>query len=184
MKEVEKALEIAHHRASSTGTGSNEQNTMMQEIRKIRDNNKRLRGYKPEETAQMEKIVDGTIATTISRYLGRFAPVGLHSTMGLAFVSKILSTPIAAAAGATAYAAKKIGDVLTRHQVERLITMIQERAPVNARQAVANQATRATGKQESLASTLRQGAVAGGNAPDTFLIDSQGSAYDALGNAQ
>ena len=56
MKEVEKAMEIAHNRASSTGTGSNEQNTMMQEVRKILDNTTRLRGYTPEEAAHLARL--------------------------------------------------------------------------------------------------------------------------------
>lgn len=131
IEELQKAIEIALHRAHVSGTGANMQNTIRQEVRKIIDNDSRRRGYPPEVVAQLQKVADGTIAQNAARFVGRFAPTGLHSsafTLALA----LHSAPYAAASAATGYAGKKLGDYLTHRGVEEAIVKLEEGAPTNA----------------------------------------------------
>jgi hypothetical protein len=183
VEDVENALERAQHRASTTGTGSNVQNTMRQEIRKIRDNAKRNRGYTDAENEQIDRIISGTIVENASRWVGRFAPTGLHSTMGLAFISQIASAPIAFAGAGAALAGKKVGDFLSRREIEKLVTMIQERAPVNAQQAARNQAQRTINSRNANAAILRGASVGAANVPQgdsRFMLDAAGNSYPYL----
>lgn len=148
---------------------------MRQEISKIVRSKSRSRGYKPEELAQMEKIVMGTLEANMSRLGGKFAPTGPVSalpTILSALSDKASSWPLVGAP--LAFGAKYLGEFLTKREIEKLITMVQERAPVNAQQAAINKATLA--KQPQAGFTAARGAAAGAEQPD--------SPYDALDNAQ
>ncbi len=147
----------AGHRAGVSGTGANFTNTMRQEIRKILDSKSRSRGYKPEELAQMEKIVMGTIEANASRLGGKLAPTSLISIAA----DKIMGMPFIGAVGALA--SKQIGEFLTKREIEKLLTMVQERAPVNAQQAAENKAALAA--QPSAKGMAARGAVAGAQQP-------------------
>lgn len=163
VQEVQKGLTTAEHRAEVSGTGANTQNAVRQEIRKILDSDKRLRGFRPEERAQMEKIVAGTLTQNALRTVGKMAPN--HLTL----LTAVLNAPLALAGKAVASGARKIGDVMTRQQVERLMSMIQERAPSNATQAAANQSSRLNSARNTDAATIRGAAV-----PATNYLDNPG----------
>jgi hypothetical protein len=131
IEEMQRVIEVGRDRAAVSGTGANVQNTLRQELRKVLNNDKRLRGYPPEVIAQMEQAVSGSIMQNIARFGGRFAPTGLHSsafTLALA----LHSAPMAVAGAATGYASKKLGDFLTHRQIEDIIVALEEHAPANA----------------------------------------------------
>lgn len=131
IEELTKAIEVALHRAHVSGTGANTQNTIRQEVRKIIDNDAKRRGYPPNVVAQLQKVADGTITQNMARFVGRFAPTGLHSsafTLALA----LHSAPYAAASAGLGYGGKKLGDYLTHRGVEEAIISLEEGAPANA----------------------------------------------------
>jgi hypothetical protein len=170
--------DVARHRAGVSGTGSNVQNTMRQEIRKILDNPRRARGYSPAQLAQMEKVVEGTVAENVARWAGRFAPTGLHSTMGLAFISHIMNSSLALVGAGAAYGAKKIGDVFTRQEIEKLATMVLEGAPANRAQAARNAAQRASSLVASRAQAVRSAAPPIEQTPYDVLDNPSGIDFD------
>jgi hypothetical protein len=182
-EEIGRAGSVGRHRADVSGTGSNIQNTLRQEVRKILDSPKRVRGYSPEARAQMERIVSGTVWQNIERWLGRFAPVGLHSTMGAAFIAHILNAPLALAGAAGAYGAKKIGDVMTRRDVERLFQLALEAAPSNRAQAARNRATETASTQATRAQALRSAAPQVVHPDTSETLDNPSPAAQALENA-
>jgi hypothetical protein len=156
--ELNTALDIAEHRAKSTGTGANIDNTIRQEVRKIRDNPSRMRGYTPEQADQMSRVVEGTLFRNLMRFVGRFAPTGLHSSAPT-LVAWLLNSNLAIAGAATAFSAKKIGDFMTKHEVEKLVDSVLAGAPINKAKA-ARQATHiARAQLAGKASAARGGAV-------------------------
>jgi hypothetical protein len=147
IEEVQAAQEAAGLRAASTGTAQNFQNVMRQEIRKIFSNPKRRRGYSDEELAQMERIITGPAMENWLRMAGKglspASPLGAARTL---FIDNLMGTTVAVVSGAAGLVAKHLGDYLTRQEVERLVTLIQERAPVNAATAPASRAARAASR--------------------------------------
>lgn len=178
IEEFEKAIQVGEHRAAVSGTGANTQNTLRQEVRKILDNDSKMRGVPPEVRQQMEEVVSGTITQNVARWAGRFAPTGLHSS-AFALAGSLISAPLTVGIAGTGYAAKKLGDVLTRQQIEGIITKLEEAAPANKGQAALNMRNRARRSSDTITQTARgtvQGVAQG--------VDTQGAPYDALGNAQ
>jgi hypothetical protein len=79
------AITRAMRRASTSGTGGNEVNTVRQNIRAILDSDARRRGFSSEELAAMEEIVEGTFMGNKLRALSRLAPSsgGLSAMAGI-----------------------------------------------------------------------------------------------------
>lgn len=123
----------ADRRAAKSGTGGNVENAMRQEADKISD-----RGLTPAEIALRDKIVMGTPTRNALRTAGKLGVDGglslLIHAVGAA-ESGGATLPLAAAGTA----ARKIGEMLTRGQVNKLSTMIRNRAPL----ATSNQAQQA-----------------------------------------
>ncbi len=120
----------AEHRAAKTGSGSNIENTMRQEVDKIGD-----RGLTATEKALRDRIVEGDTVRNALRKIGK---VGVSDGLSLlmhaggATASGGATLPIAA--GGTV--ARKIGEMLTRGQIKQLNEMIRARAPSSKAQAL------------------------------------------------
>lgn len=113
----------AEHRAAKTGSGSNIENTMRQEVDKISD-----RGLRPEERASRNQIVEGTVARNALRKIGKLGfgdGVSMMYHAALALPTGGTSLPI----GLAATAARKIGEALTRREIRALSDQIRSRSP-------------------------------------------------------
>lgn len=156
--EIQKAQEVGYHRASVSGAGQNEINTIKQEIRRIFDSDKRVRGYPQAARDQMEKIIAGSLASNTARWIGKMTPSGPHSSVGYIVASQVLHAPVIAGVAGTTYAAKRVGDYLTHQQIERLVEILQESAPANHAIAKLNTAARERAGREFRGAAAR-GAV-------------------------
>lgn len=166
--EIEKAEQVAEHRAAVSGTGSNVQNTMRQEIRKILDSDEKIRRFPPQVREQMERIVRGTLLANAARWAGRFAPTGLHSSAFVLILSQLMKAPIATGVAVTGFAFKKLADYLTYRDIQHLTTVLMENAPINRGAAQFNNIMRQIAQEGASAATARGGigAYFGGSAGD------------------
>lgn len=125
---------MADRRAAKTGSGSNIENTMRQEADKIPN-----RGLSPEEQALRDQIVTGTTARNAARKIGKLGFGDGLSTMyhaGMTLPTGGMNLPV----GLAATAVRKVGESLTRSQLNQLNEMIRSRAPLSqARPMVAPQ---------------------------------------------
>lgn len=131
-EDVNNRLEAADLRAASTGSGSNINNAIRQNIRAILTNPRARRGFSREELAQMERIVRGTFAGNAARLLGKLAPTGAVSGgIALEMGSHFLHGPAGLGAVPIAGAiAKRIGDASTTRQARLLDEMVRGRSPL------------------------------------------------------
>lgn len=114
----------AAHRAAKTGSGSNIENTMRQEVDKIKN-----RGLTSQEQELRNQIVEGDTTRNALRRVGKLGfndglTMMLHA--GAALPTGGLSTVV----GAGATLARKYGEHLTRQQIEQLRQMILSRSPL------------------------------------------------------
>lgn len=131
---IEKAQQKAERRAASSGTGSNIDNSLRQEIRKLLDDEKKSRGFSKEEKEQMEKIIEGSFTGDALRWLGKLAPTGvIAGPAGMLGGFMAGGAPGAVAVPALGYAAKKLSDHLTKRKVQSLDEMVRGRSPLAER---------------------------------------------------
>lgn len=128
----------AELQAGAAGSGANIDNATRQQIKSVLNSPKLSRGFSPEEIDQMQQIVRGTFVGNAGRLLGKLAPTGIVSLAG----SSGLGAAVGGAPGALVlpmigYLGKYVGDASTRNQVGRLMTMVANRSPMGAAQAVA-----------------------------------------------
>lgn len=113
----------AAHRAAKTGSGSNIENTMRQEMDKIKD-----RGLRPAEIAARDQITEGTFARNALRKIGKLGFGDGLSTMYHA-AAAIPTGGSSLAVGTAATVARKIGEALTRREIRALSDQIRSRSP-------------------------------------------------------
>lgn len=115
---------MADRRAAKTGSGSNIENTMRQEVDKIPN-----RGLTKDEQALKNTIVEGTPARNALRKVGK-----LGFGDGLSLMYHAAAAPLTAGLslpfGMGATAGRKIGEMLTRSQIKQLSEMMRSRAPL------------------------------------------------------
>lgn len=119
----------AEHRAAKTGSGSNIENTMRQEVDKIPD-----RGLRPQEIEAKNSIVEGTVARNALRKIGKLGfgdGLSMMYHTALALPTAGMNLPV----GVAATAARKIGEALTRREISALSAQIRSRAPTAIAQA-------------------------------------------------
>jgi len=141
----------AEHRAAKTGSGSNIENTMRQEVDKIKG-----RGLSPEEIAARDRIVEGSPLRNALRKVGKF---GVGDGMSLllhggAVVAGGGGVSVPTAVVGTA--ARKIGEALTRREISALSTQLRTRSPL-AQSLQAMPAPQASKLTKSLISALMAG---------------------------
>lgn len=118
----------AERRAAKTGSGSNIENTMRQEADKIP-----TRGLTQQEQSLLDQIVMGTKSRNALRKVGKLGFGDGLSTMyhaALTLPTGGMNLPV----GVAATVARKVGEGLTRSQLNQLSEMIRARSPL-ARQA-------------------------------------------------
>lgn len=114
----------ADHRAAKTGSGSNMENTLRQEVDKISP-----RGLTPEQQALRNRIVEGSMGRNALRKVGKLGvsdglSLMLHAGAGIG--SGGATVPIAAAGTM----ARKIGEMLTRKEISALSKSIRGNSPL------------------------------------------------------
>lgn len=118
----------AERRAAKTGSGSNMENTMRQEVDKIGD-----RGLTAPEKALRDQIVEGDTMRNALRKLGKLGVSdGLSLLMHAGGAASTGGATLPIAAGGTV--ARKVGEFLTRAQIKQLNEMIRSRAPLSKSQ--------------------------------------------------
>lgn len=161
------SLEKAIDRAGRTGKGANIDNVMRQEIGKILDSPKKLRGFSKEEIEAMRKVVRGTKTGNIARKVGMMAPTGsvgtaigsgLGGVLGFGVGSQLghggmLSGGIGAGVvPVIGQAGKMTSDAVTRRLVKQVEEQIRSRSPLAKSQGGAPQTKEST----DFAAVLRQ----------------------------
>lgn len=114
----------ADRNAAKSGSGMNMENTMRQAVDKIGD-----RGLSQQEIAARDRIVLGTKPRNALRTAGKLGVDGglslmLHAGAGLG--SGGMTVPVTA----VATMARKIGEILTRHEIKALNKSIRSRSPL------------------------------------------------------
>lgn len=114
----------AEHRAARSGSGSNIENTLRQEVDKIPN-----RGLKPAEIALRDQITEGTPVRNTLRKVGKLGFNDGLSVMyhaGMAIPTGGANLPV----GVAATIARKVGEALTTKQIRDLNEMIRARTPL------------------------------------------------------
>lgn len=115
--------EKATRRASSTGSGGNEDNAIRQNIRSILDNPKTAKFYSAEEKAAMEKVVSGTTPQNIARRVGKMSPENGGLMAALATIGSALN-PVVGIPAATGFVSKRVADAATKKNLNELIYLL------------------------------------------------------------
>jgi hypothetical protein len=128
---VAEAGQKAARQAEKAGSGGNIDNATRQQIDRILNNPKRLRGFSKDEIQQMRDIVKGTRVGNNARLLGKLAPTGV--------VSGALSVGAGFGAGggigaiafpAIGLVAKRLGDSITKAQLAKLDELVRSNSPL------------------------------------------------------
>jgi hypothetical protein len=130
LETVEEATTKAQRRAGASGSGANRINTSRQEIRKILDSDKKSRGLSDDVKDKMEEIVLGTWMTNRARQIGKFAPSGPVSAIGVIGADIQGGHGAATAVGVGGFLAKWLGEYLTDRQLRQLEAMMRSESPI------------------------------------------------------
>lgn len=134
-QDVDWRMQKAENRAASSGSGGNTVNAMRQNIRGILDEPKRLRGFSPDEKRAMQEIVRGSRTVNTLRNIGKLSPdSGFFPLLGLGASSAAFG-PLGAAPSAAGYFARAAAEGMTKNQINQLMDMIRNGAPMAARQS-------------------------------------------------
>ncbi len=137
---VTSAEEAGERRAAKTGSGANLDNVLRQNIDKILNNPKMMRGVSEEERKQMESIVKGGKIANIARVLSKLGPkhpitgwftalaADLKGGMGTALGSLALGT-----------VGQKVAEGSTLSKIRALDEMMRRRSPLYKQQQAPNQ---------------------------------------------
>lgn len=128
---IGRAEDLAELQAATGGSGANIDNALRQRAKDILRNPKELRGWSPQEVAELRRLAVGTPVRNMSRLLGKLAPTGVVSATlsgGAGFVGG--GGVGAVAVPAAGFAFKKLGDVLTARQLNKLDELLRQNSPL------------------------------------------------------
>ena len=123
---IDKKVVRAQLRASAANSGMNIGNTIRQRLADVLTNEKLTKGMSPDELAQMEGIVNGSITSNTSRLAGNV--LGGGGGMG-ALAAGVVGGPLAPVAGV---AARLFSNAVTKSQAGKLGELIRSRSPLSA----------------------------------------------------
>ncbi|MCR9195960.1 MAG: hypothetical protein NXH88_14580 [Hyphomonas sp.] len=124
---LQDAFDNAQLRAASTGTGGNFENALRQELRKILQNPKKVRGFNDAERKMMRAAIEGNSIQNIQRLIGKFSPEG-NGLMGMMGVGGTFANPAFAAVPITGFVAKRLAEKGARKGFEDLDEAVRGRA--------------------------------------------------------
>jgi hypothetical protein len=136
----------AQHRADKSGTGKNLENTMRQEVDKIPD-----RGLKPEEIAARNRIVEGSFARNRLREAGK---IGFGDAIPTIYhlLAAAPTGGLSTILGLGGTVARKVGERMTKNEMQALSEMVRARAPSSMAQPA--QLAPQTSSQQVIAALL------------------------------
>ncbi len=156
---IEEALDKAERQAGSAHSGANTDNAIRQQIKSIRNNPKKSRGFSEEELAQMDAIIHGSPGGNLMRtggnLLGGGGGLGAAVTAG---AGALAAGPLGAAAPLIGYGLKQAGGASTRRQVEQLLEMIRRRSPEAEKTGATKMPTPSRPAADLLAAPMRAAA--------------------------
>jgi hypothetical protein len=124
LEKVQELIDRAGRQASSTGSGGNVENATRQQLRRILDNKKMMRGFTPDEIKAIEDAVFGTPAQNTLRLVGKLSPQGngLMAALGIGGAASIPG--VALPAMAIGAGAKKASEAMTRANAETVKNLV------------------------------------------------------------
>ena len=129
------AMEKGERRAEKSGSGANLDNTLRQEIDKILNNPKLLRGFSEEEKQQMRAIVKGGKIGNAARLLSKLGPKHPITGWGAAVASDLKGgMGMASASLGIGQLAQMIAEASTRNKIGALEEAIRRRSPLYKQQ--------------------------------------------------
>jgi hypothetical protein len=129
LEEIYGALESAEWRRLSTGSGTN-LNTIRQNIRRILDNDNKVRRYSPEAKKAMEDVVEGSLARNTMRTLAKFAPHGPVSSIPVALSMATGHADFGTAIAAGGFIAHFFQGKMEQRSLDALLDIIREGSPL------------------------------------------------------
>ena len=146
VEKVDELLDRAGRRAASTGTGGNTQNATKQELNRILNNKKLMRGFTADEREALRKAVMGTPGEKTLRALGGFDPTkgALPAAFGgaVSFSNPLIGIPMMLGGAAARRGAESV-TARNAEMVKQLIAAGGNRAAItpapNAVQRLAQQ---------------------------------------------
>lgn len=124
---LQDAFDNAQLRAASTGTGGNFENALRQELRKILQNPKKVRGFNDSERKMMRAAIEGNSIQNIQRLIGKFSPEG-NGLMGMMGVGGTFAHPGFAAVPLTGFIMKRLAEKGAKKGFENLDEAVRGRA--------------------------------------------------------
>lgn len=122
---IEKAVEDAKLSAAASGSGSNIDNALRQQVRKVYGKTK---GLTEEERKAYERVIKGGPGQNVLRAVGKLSPQnGLMMSLGIGGVmaNPLLGVPLLAGG-----AAKSVADSMTKRNVNQLLKVVSQGASV------------------------------------------------------
>jgi hypothetical protein len=164
LEKVQELIDKAGRRAGSTGSGGNVENATRQELRKILDNKKLMRGFTKDELAAIDAAVMGTGAQNTLRLLGKLSPGGNGLMMALGGATTALNPYIGIPAMALGYGAKKAAESMTARNAETVKKLIAAGGSKSALEGPKNTLQRLTESKRdaSVRARVASGLVAAG----------------------
>lgn len=131
----------AELRAAAANSGQNVSNTMRQRIADILLNDKDLRGFSRGERALMQRIVEGTPTENALRMGGNFlgGGGGVGGMVSMAVAGHTTGGP-GAVAPIFGWGMKKLGNAMTRRDVDKLNELIRSNSPLGKQMAASAEA--------------------------------------------
>jgi hypothetical protein len=171
---VTDAVDRAKLRASTTGTGGNQDNAIRQELRKLLETTPNLL---PEEAAALEKAARGGPVQNILRLVGKLSPNSgafpLLANLGVAGATGGKSIALSAAG----YGAKLAADAITTRNVGEVLDVIARGSKPEA-EAALQALGQAAERDPQLREAYRQAMLRGGVVGATLAIPAAASAEE------
>lgn len=125
------AVESAQLRSASTGSGGNFENALRQEIRKLYQNPKKIRGFDEAERAAMRQVIEGGPVQNILRQIGKLSPQG-NGLMASIGIGSTAAQPLLAPVWLGGMAAKHMAEKGIKGKFDQLDDLVRGKASQNA----------------------------------------------------
>lgn len=124
LEKVQELIDRAERRAGSTGSGGNVENATRQELRRILDNKKMMRGFTPDEVEAIRTAVLGTGTQNALRLAGKLSPQGNGLMAALGLGGAATMPQVAIPAMLLGVGAKKASEAMTRSNTEAVKSLV------------------------------------------------------------
>lgn len=160
LEKVQDLVDAAERRAATTGSGGNIENATKQNLRKILDNKKMMRGFTPDEIKALEAAIFGVGGQNALRLVGKMSPQGSGLMAALGLGGAATMPQVAIPAMLLGAGAKATSDAITRSNVEAVKNLVAAGGSKSALEGSKNAFQRLTEAQrETLIRILMSGGL-------------------------